>query len=190
MFFEVFLDGAGGLVGGGGELVDSGLCVGEVAGDDQRRRDEVRLVFGGAAPGADDQVGGFGEFTVLVLDGLAGSGGREPAVGQDQVDVVVHDLVPVGHELFVDVVFVEQWDGFEAGQQVVAEGGDQVVRCGVFVDSGECVAVRGEPVGGQCPGFVGELLELGGVEDGLLDLAHVDGQVAVAGAVWGEEMTA
>ena len=68
---------AAGFVGGGVELVDLGLLVGEVARDDERRRDEVHLVLAGLLAGADDEVWRLGELAVLVLDrparGLAAS---------------------------------------------------------------------------------------------------------------------
>ena len=48
VLLDVLLDGAGGFFGRGGQLVDLGLLVGEVAGNDERRRDEVHLVLGGA----------------------------------------------------------------------------------------------------------------------------------------------
>ena len=52
------------------------------------------------------------------------------------------------------------------------------------------VAVGGEPLGGQAAGVARELLELGRVEDGLLDLADVEGQIAVAGTVRLEQLAA
>ena len=142
------------------------------------------------AAGADDEVGRLGELAVLVLDGLARLGGVQPAVVHDEEHVVVHDVVPVGHELLVHVVLIEQRHRLEPGEQVVADGGDEVVRLGVGVDARERVAVGGEPLGRQVAGVVGELLELGRVEDGLLHLADIEGQVAVAGAVRLEQLAA
>ena len=78
--------------------------------------------------GADDQVGRLGELAVLVLDGLARLGRFQPAVVHDQEHVVVHDVVPVAHELLVDVVLVEQRHRLEPGEQVVADVGDEIVR--------------------------------------------------------------
>ena len=84
----------------------------------------------------------------------------------------MHDVVPVGHELLVDVVLVEQRHRLEPREQVVADVADQVVRLGVRrrslpgVDrwaANQSSTMRVD--------FVGELLELGGVEDGLLHLA-------------------
>ena len=71
-------------------------------------------------PVPSHEIGVFGELALLVLDGLARLGCIDPAIVHDQEDVVVHDVVPVGHELLVGVVLVEQWHGVEASEQVVA----------------------------------------------------------------------
>ena len=124
------------------------------------------------------------ELAVLVLDGPARLGSVDPAVVHDEEDVVVHDVVPVGHELLVDVVLIEQRDWLEAGQQVVADRGDQVVGHGLGIDRLQAIGRCDVNQSSTLPRTsAGELLELGGVEDGLLDVADIDSQVAVAGPV-------
>src|SRR5690606_17391810 len=77
-----------------------GLFGGEVAGDDQGFGQQVAdpaLVLG---------------FALLVgFDDAPGLG--NPAVGGDQVGVVLHGLGPVVHQVLVDVVGIEQRRGME-----------------------------------------------------------------------------
>ena len=69
--------------------------------------------------------------------GLAAS--RQPSLG-DQVDVVLHGLGPVVHEVLVHVVGVEQRGLLEGGQQVLGERFDE--RLGL-VALGDAVQARG-----------------------------------------------
>ena len=56
---------------------------------------------------------------------------RHPAVGGDEIAVVLHRLGPVVHQVLVDVVGVEQRRVAEGGEQVLGDGLDQ--RLGVAV---------------------------------------------------------
>ena len=104
-----------------GELVVErldGIALGsEVAGDENRRGNEVRL----EAPLALQVVVrlGPGELVVLVLDlnDLARLRALHPAVGGDQVGVVLHRLGPVVHQVLIDVVGVDQRRWPECGEQ-------------------------------------------------------------------------
>ena len=121
----------------GGDGVPLG---GEVAGDEERRGNEVGLEAALALLvvvrlGPD-------EFAVLVLDltDLAGLRALLPAVGGDEVAVVLHGLGPVVHQVLIDVVGVEQRRGLEGGEQVLGDGLDE--RLGMAV-LGEAFEARG-----------------------------------------------
>ena len=75
----------------GRELVDGRLLLGEVAGDDEGLGDEV------AGPALVLLLA-----LLVLLDDAVGLG--LPAVGGDQVAVVLHGLSPVVHQVLVDVV--------------------------------------------------------------------------------------
>ena len=68
------------------------------------------------------------EFAVLVLDltDFAGLRARLPAVGGDEVAVVLHGLGPVVHEVLIDVVGVDERRGREGGEQVLGDGLDEL----------------------------------------------------------------
>ena len=124
----------------GFEGVDGIPLGGEVAGDEQGGRDQVGLE---AALALLEVVRlGPDEFAVLVLHltDLAGLRARLPAVGGDEVAVVLHGLGPVVHEVLIHVVGVEQRRGLEGGEQVLGDGFDE--RLGMAV-LGEAFEPRG-----------------------------------------------
>ena len=110
---------------------------GEVAGDEKRRGDEVGL----EAPLALLEVVRLrpDELAVLVLDltDLARLRARLPAVGGDQVAVVLHGLGPVVHEVLIDVVGIEQRRGLEGGEQILGDGLDQRLGMAVLGEARE-----------------------------------------------------
>ena len=77
---------------------------------------------------------------VLHLTNFARLRARLPAVGGDEVAIVLHGLGPVVHEVLIDVVGVEQRRGLEGGEQVLGDGFDQ--RLGMAV-LGEALEARG-----------------------------------------------
>ena len=72
----------------------------------------------------------------------------------------MHRLVPVGHQLLVDVVLIEKWNGLEESQEIVCEAGDQLVRSRVGGNAFELRAVDVEPVLDVGSGLFGKGLEL------------------------------
>ena len=78
---------------------------------------------------ADGEVGARLRLLALVLDDEARLGGLAPAVGGDEVAVVLHRLGPVVHQVLVDVVGVEQRGLLEGGEQVLGDRLDE--RLGV-----------------------------------------------------------
>ena len=99
----------------GCELVDGRLLLGEVAGDDERLGNQV------AGPA----------FVLLLallvlLDDAVGLG--LPAIGGDQVAVVLHGLGPVVHEVLIDVVGVDERLAGVVGEQVFGKRGDHLLR--------------------------------------------------------------
>ena len=95
----------------GFELVDGRLLLGEVAGDDQGLGHEV------AGPALVLLLA-----LLVLLDDAVGLG--LPAIGGDQVAVVLHGLGPVVHEVLIDVVFVDERLAGVVGEQVLGERGD------------------------------------------------------------------
>ena len=165
MFLDEFGQGLGGGFVGSLQRFDGGLFGGEVAGHDQRRRDQVHLVLGAA----EGEIGHLLDLLVLVLDDGAGAGGVDPAVGGDHVDVVLHHLVPVVHQPLVDVVAVEQGHVGEARQQVFGQGVDHVLGLAAGAQILEVGSVRLSPAieDRGHPARIG--FELGVFEDGLFD---------------------
>ena len=97
------------------ELVDGRLLLGKVAGDDE---------------GLGHQVAGpalvlFLALLVL-LDDAVGLG--LPAVGGDQVAVVLHGLGPVVHQVLIDVVLVDERLAGVVGKQVLGQVDDDLLR--------------------------------------------------------------
>jgi hypothetical protein len=101
-----------------------GLFLGEVAGDDERLGDQVA-----------------GPALVLALALLVGLDDarrhRHPAVGGDEIGVVLHRLGPVVHQVLVDVVGIEQRRLAERGQQVLGDGLDERLGVAVLAEAGE-----------------------------------------------------
>ena len=99
----------------GGELVDGCLLLGEVAGDDE---------------GLGDQVAGPALVLLLALlvrlDDAIGLG--LPAIGGDEIAVVLHRLGPVVHEVLVDVVGVDERLVGVVGEQILGKPGDDLLR--------------------------------------------------------------
>jgi hypothetical protein len=95
----------------------------------------------------------------------------------------VYDAVPVGHELFVDVILIEQWRALETSEQVVTDPATQLLRKRVLVEPLQDRPVVGEPLVNLAADCRGENLKLTGVENRLLNVTDVDGKVAVAGTV-------
>ena len=79
------------------------------------------------------------ELAVLVLDltNFARLCARLPAVGGDEVAIVLHGLGPVVHEVLVDVVGIEQRRWPEGGEQVLGDGFDQRLGVAVLGEAGE-----------------------------------------------------
>ena len=99
-FFHLLLEG--GDVGL--QFLIGGLLFGKVAGNDECGRNQFSLVF----LLADNKVGLLLGLLGLVLDDQPGLGCSAPAIGGDEVAIVLHGLGPVVHEVLVDVVMVEQ----------------------------------------------------------------------------------
>ena len=99
----------------GGELVDGRLLLGEVAGDDEGLGHEV------AGPALVLLLA-----LLVLLDDAVGLG--LPAVGGDEVAVVLHGLGPVVHQVLVDVVGVDERLAGVVGEQVLGQGGDDFLR--------------------------------------------------------------
>ena len=127
-------------------MVDGGLLLGEVAGDDE---------------GLGDQVAGPALVLLLallvLLDDAVGLG--LPAVGGDQVAVVLHRLRPVVHQVLVDVVGVDERLAGVVGEQVFGKRGDDFLgmaaglegleRLGALLPPGVEVGVHAGDEGGE-----------------------------------------
>ena len=131
----------------GFERVDGIALGGEVAGDEKRRGNEVGLEAALALLvvvrlGPD-------ELVVLVLDlnDLARLRALHPAVGGDQVAIVLHRLGPVVHEVLIDVVGIEQRRGLEGGEQVLGDGLDQRLGMAVLAEALEARRAGLAPLG-------------------------------------------
>ena len=105
-FAAVFLGHFLHLLGHAGEQrlqrLDGDLFLGVVAGDDERGRDQL----GGVFLFAEDEVGPGLGLLHLVLDDEPGLGGLAPAIGCDEVAVVLQGLGPIVHEVLIDIVGV------------------------------------------------------------------------------------
>ena len=81
---------------------------------------------------AHGEVGLLLRLLFLVLDDEPGLGGLAPAVADEHIDIVLHRLGPVVHEVLVNVVGIEQ-PGFAEGlQQLFRERFDE--RLGLAAD--------------------------------------------------------
>ena len=122
-------------------------------------------------------------FALFVLLDDAGGFGL-PAVGGDDVAVVLHGLGPVVHEVLIDVVVVDQRLAGIMGQQTLGEVGDDVLgieawfqgfkHCDAFPSVNVEVGVHAGDEGGEL-----RMLVNGGFDSGL-----VHGEVEVAGAAF------
>ena len=125
--------------GGGLEFrlrgVDGRLLFGEVARDDE---------------GLGNQLAG--PALILRFAFLVGfedaRGRRYPAVGRDQVGVVLHGLRPIIHQALVDVVGVKQRRLAEGGKQVFGDSLDQGLGVSVLAEGRELLGGVGAPAGG------------------------------------------
>ena len=150
--------------------VDGGLFGGEIAGDDKRLGHEV------AGPAL---VLGFAFFVGLQNAGGAG----HPAVGGDEVAVVLHGRGPVIHEVLIDGVGIDQELAFGVGEQGFGVFANDVLRQAVDLELTEADGRGGAPSGkvffkpgdegGELRVAVNRGLELGGGHE----------EVVVAGAV-------
>ena len=86
---------------------------------------------------------------VLDLNDLARLRSLHPAVGGDQVGVVLHGLGPVVHQVLVDVVGIEQRRLAEGGEQILGDGLDQRLGVAVLVEGGEALR-RGLAPSAKC----------------------------------------
>ena len=155
-----------------------GLLSSEPAGDDEWRRNEIHLV----ASALDGEVGCFRDLSMLVLDGGAGFGGVDPSVGDDEVHIVLHHVVPVVHEPLVHVVGADHRDVGEAGEEVL---GQRVDDGGGDVVSGEALEDRAVHVAPHVEDFrhvLAVFLDLGVVADSRVDRGRGDAEPAVPGA--------
>ena len=151
VFLVEFLHLAGDGVAVGLQLLDGRLFLGEVAGDDERLRDEIGV--------------GLATILAITLDGL-------PAVLHEQVHIVLHGLGPVVHEVLVHVVGVEQAGFLEGVEQIFRERFDQGFGMVAGLDGFEARGV-GLPPFREQRGHAGvERGELGVAEDGGFDFAH------------------
>ena len=109
-------------------------------------------------------------FLVLDLKNLARLRARDPAVGSDQVAVVLHGFGPVVHQMLVDVVGIEQRSRLEGGQQILGERLDQLLGVAVLGEAFERWRDGVLPVREERVRRVLEGGELGMAEDGGLHL--------------------
>ena len=91
------------------------LLLGEVAGDDEGLGHEV------AGPALVLLLA-----LLVLLDDAVGLG--LPAIGGDQVAVVLHGLGPVVHQVLIDVVVVDERLAGVVGEQVLGQRGDDFLR--------------------------------------------------------------
>ena len=142
--------------------LDGRLLLREVASDDERLGDQVArppLVLGLAL--------------LVRLQDAAGL--RHPAIGGDEVGVVLHRLCPVVHQVLVDVVGIEQRRRLEDRKQVLGHRLDQRLRVVVLAERDEARRDGLAPLVEQRRHLLVEGGELRMAEDGGLDLG--DGQL-------------
>ena len=143
MLLNEFLQFSGGACLLGLQPLDAGLFVGEEAGNDQRRGQQVHLVL----PAPNGQVRRLVAPVVPALIGPAGLGGLRPAIGGDEMQVVLHGLRPVVHQPLIEVVGVKQGQAGEALQQVLRHGFNDLLGVGARLR----LRRRGPPVGLDSP---------------------------------------
>ena len=105
-----FLDRAGGILGCDFKLFQRRLLLCKVPGDDERWRDQfgLQLFF------TDRQIRLFGELAFTVPHEFADLPRSGPAVLREHMNVVLHDLGPIGHEMLIDGIVVDESDLGEA----------------------------------------------------------------------------
>ena len=104
----------------GRKLVDGFLLLGKVAGNDEGFGDKITrpaLVYF------------FDDFAFLVFSLLCDSAGRcDPAIGGDEVAVILHGLGPIIHEVLIDVIVVDKRLVGVMGEQVFGEVENHLLR--------------------------------------------------------------
>jgi hypothetical protein len=96
-----------------------------------------------------------------------------PAVGRDEIRVVLHGLGPVVHEVLIDVVGVEQRRLAEGGEQVLGDALDQCLGVAVLAEALSCGC-------GRAPAF--EPLAHRAVERGELGWPKIAGFTSATGS--------
>ena len=159
--------------------IDGGLLFRVVAGDDQRGRYQ----FGNVFMLAQNEIRlGFCLFGLVFNDQLR-LRGDAPAVGGDEISVVLHRRFPVVHQMLIDVVGIQQRCALKAGKQRFGQAFDQRLGVIFLTEIAQLGLCRLRPFG-EAPGGGGiECGEFIMAEDGGLDVSSRDAQLAVAGAV-------
>src|SRR5699024_8728138 len=80
--------------------------VAEIPIYDELGREEVHFIFLSAPTSAQGEVGCFHEFTFFVFDSFAWHSSLLPSLGHDQIDVIMHYVMPVVHELLIDRILI------------------------------------------------------------------------------------
>ena len=170
MFFLQIRDLAGDTFKLGLFRLQFGLFGGKVAGDDIGLGQQV------ASPAL---VPGFS----LLVGFQDAPGQSHPAVGGNQIDVVLHGLGPVVHHVLIDVIGVEQGRGPEGGKQGLGDLPDQCPGLVAGLDAGQQRRDGLPPFleQGFHPGA--ETLKLRMREDGLARFGHRLAQPRIAGAL-------
>jgi len=106
-----------------------------------------------------------------------------PAIGGDQVTVVLHGCNPVVHQVLIDIVLFNQRFVRVMGQQVFGELSNDGLRWQPRLQTFECFGALLPPAGKQGIHTVDEADELRMSVDGGLDGLLGNGQVKVAGAI-------
>jgi hypothetical protein len=91
---------------------------------------------------------------------LAFGASCDPAGTVVHSDVVMHDIVPVSHELFINVILVEQRNRLDAGQEVVPDRGNEVIRLRFGGNVGQSFAVRVKPGSYEVAGCLCEISKI------------------------------
>ncbi|KAF5035100.1 hypothetical protein DSECCO2_589140 [anaerobic digester metagenome] len=177
MLLDELLEFAGGGLLPGSEVVDGRLLSGEVAADDQGRRDQVHLIL----PPTDDQIRRLLDLLLLILDDPAGLRPCDPPLGGDEIDVVLHPPGPVIHQALVGVVLIQQWQAGEPHDHILRERTNDLPRFCAGIERPKTRLVRRPPLvkDGGDPGHVGRKLRVG--EDGRLHLRRLDLRLQVPG---------
>ncbi len=119
---------------------------------------------------------------VLDLTNLARLCACLPAVGGDQITIVLHRLGPVVHQVLVNVVGVEQRRALEGGEQILGDCVDEHLRVSAFVEAFQSRRVDLAPLGEELRHVGVEGGKLGMAEDGRFELRVSGRELKVAGA--------